>query len=174
MPQLHSTWSQALHADATVVEASGPAAPKKSWGEGDAKSTAAVYAEADAKARAAYKTFDVDGNKMMDLYECMSAMKELGIAVTYDEGKACFDRIDTDGGGSIEEVSSADLRAISGGELCPKFGVGLRTVWSTRSLLELQSISSARHSVAPDHPRPYTHETLSLHTVTPHDHSGCE
>ena len=172
MPQLHSTWFQALHADATVVEASGPAAPKKNWGQGDAKLTAAVYAEADAKARTAFRKFDVDGNNMMDLYECMSAMKELGIAVTYDEGKACFERIDTDGGGSIEEVSSADLRATSERELCPSLGWGSGQCGRRAAFSNF--ISSARHSITPDHPRPYTHETLSLHTVTPHDHSGCE
>ena len=55
-----------------------------------------------ADAKACFLQFDIDESGELDIYEFMSAMKELGLGFTYKDAKTLFSKIDTDGSGTMD------------------------------------------------------------------------
>ena len=53
-------------------------------------------------AKNTFKKFDIDNSGYLDIYEFMSAMKELGLGFTFSDAKALFSEIDTDGDGTMD------------------------------------------------------------------------
>uniref|UniRef100_A0A7S1J2T4 EF-hand domain-containing protein n=1 Tax=Eutreptiella gymnastica TaxID=73025 RepID=A0A7S1J2T4_9EUGL len=53
-------------------------------------------------AKTTFKKFDIDDSGYLDIYEFMSAMKELGLGFTFADASALFSEIDTDGDGTMD------------------------------------------------------------------------
>lgn len=49
-----------------------------------------------------FKKYDIDDSGYLDIYEFMSAMKELGLGFTFEDAKALFSKIDVDDSGTMD------------------------------------------------------------------------